>query len=108
MAPTNLQIYFIPLFKNHAKFIKGIEKLQQDFLWQGNGEKKKYHLIKKKWTQVCKSKEESGLGIRAQKEMNLALLGKWLWSMWDESVGLWKQVFFSKYDISREGWQKPG
>ena len=34
----------------------------------------------------------------------MALLGKWLWRIGDDSQGLWNQVISSKSDISREGW----
>ena len=78
-----------------------IEKMQCDFLWHGK-EKKKFHLIK--WSQVCKPKKEGGLGIRALKKLNSALLGKWLWRIGDETEGLWKEVISTKYDISRNGW----
>lgn len=50
------------------------------------------------------------MGLKSLKEMNLALLGKWLWRIGDDSHGLWKQVVFSKYDLfskydtSRDGW----
>eukprot|EP00268_Persea_americana_P060859 TRINITY_DN7630_c0_g1_i4.p1 TRINITY_DN7630_c0_g1~~TRINITY_DN7630_c0_g1_i4.p1 ORF type:complete len:129 (-),score=20.04 TRINITY_DN7630_c0_g1_i4:855-1241(-) len=36
--------------------------------------------------------------------MDQALLGKWLWRLGDESVGLWKQLLIGKYSISRNGW----
>ena len=65
-------------------------------------EENKFHL--EKWSQVCKPKKERGLGIRPLKEMNLALLGKWPWRIGDDDHSLWKQVIFSKYDISRDGW----
>ena len=83
--------------------IKRIEKLQRDSLWHGKEEKNNFHLIK--WVKVCISKEEGGLGIRPLKETNVALLGKWLWRIGDGTEGLWKQVIFSKYNISRDGWQ---
>ena len=57
-----------------------------------------------KWSQVCKTKKAGGLGIRALKKLNLALLGIWLWRSGDETEGLWKEVITSKYGISRDGW----
>ena len=102
-ALANLPIYFMSLFKFPVEVIKRIEKLQRDFLWHGHEKKKKFHLIK--WSQVCKSKEDGGLGIRTLKETNLALLGKWLWKIGDGSEALWKQLLFSKYGTSRDGWE---
>ena len=54
---------------------------------------------------MSKSKEDGGLGIRALKEMNLALLGKWLWRIGGGLEAFWKQVISSKYDMSRDGWK---
>lgn len=31
-------------------------------------------------------------------------MGKWLWRIADDSNGLWKQVIYPKYDISRDVW----
>lgn len=36
--------------------------------------------------------------------MNLALLGKWLWRLGNDSEGLWKQLLAGKYGVSRNGW----
>lgn len=80
-ALANLPIYFISIFKCLVEVIKCMEKLQKDFLWQGNEKKMKFHLIK--WAQVCKSEEYGGSGIRSLKEMNLAPDGKWLWRIGD-------------------------
>lgn len=77
------------------EIMKHLEKLQKDFLWQGNDKKNKYHFVK--WAQVCKAKEERGIGIGSLKEMNAALIRKWLWRLGDGSSGLGKQVLVSKY-----------
>lgn len=102
-ALANLPIYFISIFKCPVEVIKCMEKLQKDFLWHGNEKKMTFHSIK--WTQVCKSEEYGGSGIRSLKEMNLAPDGKWLWRIGDGSKGQWKHVIFSKYDIHGDGWQ---
>lgn len=46
---------------------------------------------------MCKAKEEGGIGIGSLKEMNAALIRKWLWRLGDGSAGIWKQVLVSKY-----------
>jgi hypothetical protein len=53
------------------------EKLQRDFLWGGLDEEFKYHLIR--WSKVCLSISEEGLGIRNLQMFNCAFLGKWFW-----------------------------
>lgn len=64
------------------------------------GEKWKFHLVS--WAQVCKPNEEGGLGIR---QINDALLGKWLWRLEDSSEGLWKDILRKKYQLLGNGWR---
>jgi len=56
-----------------------LDKQRMTFLWQGNGSKKKYHLIK--WEVICKSKYKGGLGIKNIRKMNISLLTKWWWKL---------------------------
>jgi len=53
------------------------------------------------WKDVCKPKEEGGLGMLEIRRFNFALLGKWIWSLGYEKKGLWKEVLESKYG----GWR---
>ena len=62
---------------------KRLETLQREFLWYGNSCQKKTHLVD--WDSICKPKERGGLGIRPLKQMNQALLGKWLLRIGDGS-----------------------
>ena len=71
-------------------------------LWHGRSSGKKFHLVD--WASVCKPKLEGGLGIRPLREMNRALLGKWLWRLGNESEGLWRDILLAKYGGSRDGW----
>lgn len=45
---------------------------------------------------------------QSNKDMNEALLGKWLWHVGEEFNGLWKEVLCSKYGVSRGGWELSG
>lgn len=42
-ALSNLPIYLLSIFRCPMKITKRIEKLQRDFLWQGNAAKKMFH-----------------------------------------------------------------
>jgi len=46
---------------------------------------------------VCKSKEEGGLGVKDIKKFNRALQAKWKWRMMSEEKGKWKEILVSKY-----------
>lgn len=72
---SNLPTYLLSLFPIPASVANHIEKLQQDFLWEGIGEEFKYHLVS--WAKVCSPSSEGGLGIRNLSMFNHALLGKW-------------------------------
>ena len=101
---SNLPLYYLSLFKCPMEIRKRIEKLQRSFLWQGAKVKKTFHLVS--WHLVCKSKK--GLGIQPIKSMNQALLAKRLRCLRDEAEGLWKEVLYSKYSVTRGGWAVHG
>jgi hypothetical protein len=44
--------------------------------------KKKYHLVN--WQIVCIPKDQGGLGVLDLEKMNIALLAKWLWKLFNE------------------------
>lgn len=54
--------------------IKEIEKIRRKLFWQGLSDDKK--MISVSWYVICKPKRAGGLGI-----LDLALLGKWAWSL---------------------------
>ncbi|KAL9668147.1 hypothetical protein QQ045_002522 [Rhodiola kirilowii] len=67
------------------------------FLWKGSCDKKGGHLVK--WADVCKSKEEGGLGLKSIETMNFAMVINQMWgkklgrtSLWTE----WLEKFWSK------------
>lgn len=51
------------------------------FLWSGEKEKQKYHLVA--WSTVCRPKDLGGLGVSDLELMNIALLAKWLWKLFN-------------------------
>jgi hypothetical protein len=79
-----------------------IDKIQRDFLWDGIGERKKFHLVN--WNQVCQPLKSGGLGFRNLRLFNRALLGKWLWRYGNEADAFWRKLIFSKYGISHGDW----
>lgn len=84
---SNLLVYCLSAFKCPVAVIENLEKIQRNFLWYDDSKRRKLYLVS--WSQVCKAKEEGGLGIRPLWQVNDALLGKWLG---DSSDGLWKDI----------------
>jgi hypothetical protein len=75
----------------HLKF----DSHRARFFWEGAGSKRKYHLLN--WTAVCKPKECGGLGIINSKNMNVALMLKWIWRLYHEDEAIWVRVLRAKY-----------
>jgi hypothetical protein len=66
------------------------------------GDKNKISWIS--WKDVCRPKEEEGLGVRDLKWFNLSLLPKLRWRLrlLTKEGGLWKNVLVAKYgDVGR-------
>jgi hypothetical protein len=48
------------------------------------------------WSQVCLPKDQGGLGILNLDIMNIALLAKWLWKLFN-TEGVWQTLLRNKY-----------
>lgn len=53
---------------------------------------------------ICKPKEGGGLGVHPLKQVNNALLGKWLWRVGEDSSSMWKSIMEAKYGVAGNGW----
>lgn len=85
-------------FRLPSSCIKEIEKICSAFLWSGpdlNGKKAKVA-----WVDVCRLKEEGGLGVRPLKEANLVSCLKLIWRILS-SNSLW--VNWVKSYLIRKG-----
>lgn len=80
-----------------ASTLANLDKVSRSFLWGSTSEKRKQHLVA--WKKVCLPKCEGGLGIRASKEMNKALIAKVGWRLLHDQVSLWARVVPSKYKV---------
>ncbi|KAE8655306.1 2-succinylbenzoate--CoA ligase [Hibiscus syriacus] len=67
------------------------------FLWGGGMDRNKIRWVS--WPNVCKSKEEGGLGVLNILNMNRALLGKWSWRFANERNAVWRRLICSKYNL---------
>jgi hypothetical protein len=75
----------------------GFDKHRARFFWEGVGDKKKYHWVN--WAEVCKPKEQGGLGVMNTKLMNISLMVKWIWRLFTEQpeASLWHRIISAKY-----------
>jgi len=90
-----IPLFFLSFFKAPIGVCKEITKLQRSFLWGWGADGRK--IAWTSWENICKAKEERGLGIRCIDFFNEALLVKWIWRLGSLETGLWKDVLESKY-----------
>ncbi|CAL5422878.1 unnamed protein product [Camellia sinensis] len=74
---------------------KYLDRLNINFIWGDLPGKRKVHLVN--WKQVCKSKQEGGLGIKRAEDHNLALLTKLGWKLISDKDTQWSAVLRGKY-----------
>lgn len=94
----NSSLSSIPLFMLSFYRVAKSPKVRMDmhrsrFLWEEVKNKKKYHLVN--WDIVYLPKDQGGLGILNLDLMNISLLAKWLWKLFNE-YGIWQQILRNK------------
>ena len=99
---SSLPTYYLSLFPIPRSVALRIDKIQRDFLWDGIGEGKKFHLVN--WNQVCQPLKSGGLGFQNLRLFNRALLGKWFWRYGNEADAFWRKLIFSKFGNSHGDW----
>ncbi|XP_068484993.1 uncharacterized protein [Phaseolus vulgaris] len=84
---------------------KRIISIQTRFLWDWG--KLSKPIAWASWKDVCRPKEEGGLGCRNIRLFNQALLAKWRWRCVSEEKGRWKTLLESKYNLGIDSSQTP-
>jgi hypothetical protein len=74
------------------------------FFWEGVGNRRKYHMVD--WPMVCTPKEFGGMGILNTRLMNLDLMLKWIWKVYQNADGLWANLIQVKYLRDRDLFDK--
>jgi len=72
---TVLPLFYLSFFKVSISVCNKITSIQRRFLWAWGSDHKCISWVK--WENVCKPREEGGLGIKDIKKFNNALLAKW-------------------------------
>jgi hypothetical protein len=93
----SLLIFAMDLFLLADGTHVGFDKHRGKFFWEGKGKKRKYHWVN--WPEVCRPKDQGGLGVMNTKLMNIALMAKWIWRIFAESPAnsLWLCIIKAKY-----------
>jgi hypothetical protein len=81
-------MFAMGLYFLHDTMHERMNFLRARFFWEGVGSNKKYHMVD--WATVCKQREFGGLGIINTKIMNIALMLKWIWKLYQNAKGLWR------------------
>ena len=102
---TVVPLYYISLFKAPESVCKSIISIQRRFLWGWGKDNKPISWIS--WKNICKLREEGGLGIRDIRKFNVALLAKWKWRCISNEKGRWKECLESKYGTEQDGNHTP-
>ncbi|KAL0293586.1 UNVERIFIED_CONTAM: hypothetical protein Sangu_3235000 [Sesamum angustifolium] len=84
---NTLHIYWASVFILPKGIISILEGKMRKFLWQGPNRRGN---AKVAWDQICKPKEEGGLGIRSMTVSNKALMMKHLWRLLqNDGTSIW-------------------
>ncbi|WJX38360.1 hypothetical protein P8452_26031 [Trifolium repens] len=92
---ASLPIFYLSFMKMPVKVWKVLVSIQRNFLWGGASGKKKIAWVK--WSDICRSKEKGGLGIRNLRLVNISLLAKWRWRLLSTPNEVWAQTLIAKY-----------
>ncbi|KAE8821568.1 ABC transporter G family member 37 [Hordeum vulgare] len=92
---SSLLIFMMSFYSLHETLHNEIAKYQSRFYWVGEGDKQKYHMVS--WPDICKPRDQGGLGIMSSKRLNITLLTKWLWRIANGDGGFWLDIIRSKY-----------
>ena len=68
--------YLFSVLAAPKAILKQIRSIQRKFIWGSSGEKAKFSLVS--WEDVCKPKDQGGLGLRDPKIMS-EILGAKIW-----------------------------
>ncbi|XP_022041315.1 uncharacterized protein LOC110943892 [Helianthus annuus] len=87
---SSIPIYYLSLYKAPVKVIDKIESMMKKILWAGSSNGNKVYWVA--WETVCTTKKDGGLGVSRLKDVNAALIAKWVWRFKVEKDALWRNV----------------
>ncbi|KAK2454307.1 hypothetical protein QL285_001883 [Trifolium repens] len=90
-----IPIFYLSFMKLPAMVLKKIVRIQREFLWGGLKGGRRICWVS--WKEICKPRNQGGLGVREVGKVNLSLLIKWRWRLLNRDNVLWKDVLVAKY-----------
>jgi hypothetical protein len=88
---ASIPIFYLSFVKLLVSVRKTIIRLQRNYLWTRlSGAGCKISWVS--WNDVCRPKNEGGLGVRDLKLFNVSLLEKWRWRLLVGGDSLWNDV----------------
>ncbi|MCH82386.1 LINE-1 reverse transcriptase like, partial [Trifolium medium] len=90
-----IPIFFLSYMKMPVKVWRRLVTIQRNFLWGGSSQRAKICWVK--WDDICRPKNEAGLGIRDLRLVNISLLAKWRWKLLTYEPDVWKDVVIARY-----------
>ena len=97
----SIHMYWAQVFVLPKSVLQGIERICRAFLWSGNFQCTAPGLVA--WDNLCRRRNEGGLGFHELKTWNLALMGKYVWSVATKQDNLWVKWIHSVY-IHNQDW----
>lgn len=86
----SIPIFWFGMYSIPSATLHEIEKIRRNFLWGSSADKKKIHRLK--WGEICKPRQDGGLGLVPLRTRNTALLAKWWWKCYHDRNKLWNEV----------------
>jgi hypothetical protein len=96
-----IPIFYLSFLKMPTSVWRTLIAIQRHFLWGGASAKRKICWVK--WEDVCRLKNQGGLGVeRHLRIMNISLMTKWRWQLLSENEPCWKGIIQAKYGRGRD------
>lgn len=96
-----IQAYWSQVMILPRKILKNIEAICRAFLWKGQATFQGAGAVA--WDEVCKGKNDGGLGIKKLEDWNRAAMSKYIWAIANRQESLWMRWVHSVY-IRKDDW----
>ncbi len=86
---SSLPLFMLSFFEISRGVLQRLDYFRSRFFWSNDGRKRKYRLTK--WENICRPKDQGGLGVHNFDIKNSCLLSKWLFQLFN-GEGLWQDL----------------